>query len=211
MLRSILLLGSQQCSSSTNQILRYYARGRHPTASSFHETNSRTSSLTADRRSTNYKRLNDVEHDDPDDSDPTDYGRHEADFNQLAHSHRSHRQEMMREREDIKHRIVGAKYFRHGVANNAAQPQSNTQSAANFLTWSEKQQMRRLHANDPTEWPIERLAAAFPADEAAVVKVVRAHWTPRDAERVARHDRAVQRAWQVCDWKIFFCYHSECT
>lgn len=119
------------------------------------------------------------------DDDPTDPGQYEADFNQLAHSHRAHRTEQAAERERIKQRTVGAKYFR------TASP--------NFLTWAEKEQIRRLHAGDPDEWPLERLAAAFPADGETVAKLVRARWTPRNDERIRRHDEAVRAAWQAFD------------
>lgn len=119
------------------------------------------------------------------DDDPTDPGQYEADFNQLAHSQRVHSTEQAAERERIKHRIVGTKYFRT--------------VSPNFLTWAEKEQIRRLHAADPDEWPVERLVESFPADDETVAKLVRARWLPRDAKRIAKHDAAVREAWQAFD------------
>lgn len=167
--------GSYGYGSPAVQIFRNYARGRANNTSPPSSSRNAAAAPAAG-------------HDDADDDfDPSDTGRYEADFNQLAHSFRSHRQEEAHQREHIKQRTVGTKYFR----------KSGAAALTNFLTWSEKQQMRRLHASEPTEWSVERLAESFPADEATVAKVVRAQWAPKDAERVAKHDRAVRQAWQV--------------
>lgn len=33
----------------------------------------------------------------------------------------------------------------------------------NMLTWAEKEQIRFLHNDNPSEWTVERLAESFPA------------------------------------------------
>lgn len=114
--------------------------------------------------------------------DPDDFSQHEGDFLNIDSTHRAHKQEIVAERERIRHRTVQAKYFKT--------PQLN------FLTWSEKEQMRNLHRTDPEEWCAEKLADCFPVDGATAAKIVRARWTPSDATKIRKHDAAVQRAWQ---------------
>lgn len=113
--------------------------------------------------------------------DPDDFSQYEGDFLNIDPTHTAHKKEIRVEKERIKHRTVQAKYFK-------------TQKV-NFLTWSEKEQMRNLHATDPEEWCIEKLADCFPVDCETAAKVVRARWVPRDEAKIRKHDESVRQAW----------------
>lgn len=107
----------------------------------------------------------------------------EADFSQVHKSHKQYEQEAQRYRERLQSWIVGNKYFKT--------------KQLNFLTWSEKEQIRYLHNFDPEEWSIDKLVESFPADRYTVVKIIKAKWIPRDTTRVQRHDEAVRENWEL--------------
>lgn len=113
--------------------------------------------------------------------DPDDFSQYEGDFLNIDSTHSAHKQEIIAEKERIKHRTVQAKYFK-------------TQQL-NFLTWAEKEQMRKLHAADPEEWCVEKLADCFPVDCETAAKIVRARWVPRDDVKIRKHDEGVRQAW----------------
>lgn len=117
--------------------------------------------------------------------DPDDFSQYEADFLNIDSTHVAHKKEILTERERIKHRIVQAKYFK-------------TQKL-NFLTWSEKEQMRNLHSADSEEWCIEKLADCFPVDCETAAKIVRSRWVPRNEAKIRKHDEAVRQAWLSFD------------
>ncbi|XP_021936285.1 uncharacterized protein LOC110837925 isoform X2 [Zootermopsis nevadensis] len=81
-------------------------------------------------------------------------------------------------------KIVGRKYFK-------------PEKGINLLTWSEKEQIRYLHDSDQDTWTVEKLAESFPASEMIIMKVLKSKWRPRDADRVLKHDLAVQKNWDM--------------
>lgn len=107
----------------------------------------------------------------------------DVDFSGVAKSHRQYEKETQQYRERLQSWIVGNKYFKT--------------KQLNFLTWSEKEQIRYLHNFDPEEWTIDKLVESFPADRYTVAKIVKAKWTPRDAGRVQRHDETVRENWEM--------------
>ncbi|XP_065086999.1 uncharacterized protein LOC135708787 [Ochlerotatus camptorhynchus] len=107
----------------------------------------------------------------------------EADFSQVHKSHKQYEQEAQHYRERLQSWIVGNKYFKT--------------KQLNFLTWSEKEQIRYLHNFDPEEWSIDKLVESFPADRYTIVKIIKAKWIPRDANRVQKHDETVQENWEL--------------
>lgn len=108
---------------------------------------------------------------------------YEADFNQLGVSHREHEKEMALKKEQVKFHMIKNKYFKE-------------QKMPNFLTWSEKEQIRELHKSEPNDWTPERLAESFPAVEEVIVKILKSKWTPANMKRVQRHDESVRKNWE---------------
>ncbi|XP_055614310.1 uncharacterized protein LOC129760683 [Uranotaenia lowii] len=107
----------------------------------------------------------------------------EANFSELHKSHKEYEKEAQQYRERLQSWIVGNKYFKT--------------KQLNFLTWSEKEQIRYLHNFDPEEWTIDKLVGSFPADRYSVAKIVKAKWIPRDGNRIQRHDEAVRENWEM--------------
>lgn len=81
--------------------------------------------------------------------DDVDIEELESDFMDVAMSHKEHEAEMEAAKERLKYLIVREKYFKEKMPN--------------FLTWSDKQQIKYLHRTDPEEWTIEKLSESFPA------------------------------------------------
>uniref|UniRef100_A0A182NA11 Uncharacterized protein n=1 Tax=Anopheles dirus TaxID=7168 RepID=A0A182NA11_9DIPT len=98
----------------------------------------------------------------------------EANFHQVHKSHRQFEAERAQYRDRLQTWIVGNKYFKS--------------KQLNFLTWSEKEQIRYLHSFDPEEWSIDKLTESFPADRYTVAKIVKTKWYPKDGKRMERHD-----------------------
>lgn len=73
----------------------------------------------------------------------------ESDFMEVHKTHMRSEREEIADRERIKRQIIKRKYF--------------SQKLPNFLTWSEKLQIRYLHNKDPEEWNVEKLSGGFPA------------------------------------------------
>lgn len=96
--------------------------------------------------------------------------------------YKKHVKETAERREALRHRIVEQKYFK--------------QNTPNLLTWSEKAQIRYLHAEQPDEWPPERIAESFPVTPQTVEKLLKYPWQPASLERIARHDASAMRNWQ---------------
>ncbi|XP_058824372.1 uncharacterized protein LOC131685034 [Topomyia yanbarensis] len=107
----------------------------------------------------------------------------EADFSQVHKSHKRYEQETQQYRERLQSWIVGNKYFKT--------------KQLNFLTWSEKEQIRYLHNFDPEEWTVDKLVESFPADRYTIVKIIKAKWIPRDENRIQRHDETVRENWEM--------------
>lgn len=68
---------------------------------------------------------------------------------QVHKTHKRSEADELANSERIKQQIIKRKYF--------------SQKLPNFLTWSEKLQIRYLHNKDPEEWSVERLSGGFPA------------------------------------------------
>lgn len=73
----------------------------------------------------------------------------EADFMNVGKNHEQYEKEHMLRLEQQKYYIVKQKYFKEKLPN--------------FLTWSDKEQIRYLHNTNPEEWTIEKLSEGFPA------------------------------------------------
>jgi neugrin len=116
------------------------------------------------------------------DNDPDTMESLEPDFMNVHEAHKQFEQEEQRFRETVPRFIVGRKYFKT--------------NGANFLTWSEKEQIRNLHEQNETEWTPDKLSQSFPADPATISKLIRNRWHPRDEMRVYKHDESVMKNWE---------------
>lgn len=113
----------------------------------------------------------------------------EANFHQVHKSHKQFQAEQAQYRDRLHTWIVGNKYFKT--------------KQLNFLTWSEKEQIRYLHGFDPEEWNIDKLTESFPADRYTIAKIVKIKWQPKDGKRMERHDAAVKENWAMfCSGRI---------
>ncbi|XP_057663428.1 uncharacterized protein LOC130898273 [Diorhabda carinulata] len=106
----------------------------------------------------------------------------EADFMDSHKSYKQHIDELARKQERLKYLIVKNKYFKDKYPN--------------FLTWSDKEQMRFLHSMDPEEWTVEKLSDSFPALPDVVKKVIKAKFTKSDL-KIKRHDAVVEQNWEA--------------
>lgn len=109
---------------------------------------------------------------------------YDADFTRLDISHRQHEDELASQKEQIKFHTIKNKYFKEP-------------KMPNFLTWSEKEQIRKLHKSEPREWTPERLAESFPAVEEVIVKILKSNWSPASMKHVQRHDNGVRKNWEL--------------
>lgn len=107
----------------------------------------------------------------------------DSDFMNTNHSYKDVKKELHEHVDRLGHRIVKEKYFRSHTLN--------------FLTHSEKDQIRHLHNSDREEYTIEKLAASFPATEEIIYKIIKAKWQFRDAAQVHKHDQKVQENWNA--------------
>lgn len=73
----------------------------------------------------------------------------EADFISVGSAYNQNLNDESLHREKLKYQIVQQRYFKETLPN--------------FLSWSDKEQIRHLHKTNPEEWTIERLAEGFPA------------------------------------------------
>lgn len=105
----------------------------------------------------------------------------ESDFMNVGEAHKQFKKEEKSHQHKISTVIVGRKYFK--------------EKGINFLTFSEKEQIRSLHEGDPQEWTVEKLSESFPADPYAIGIIIRNKWQPRDAKRVQKHDESVRKNW----------------
>lgn len=115
--------------------------------------------------------------------DPEGFGDLESDFMTANQTHRQYEREMIEQRERVRHIMVKHKYFRDT-------------KLPNLLTYSEKEQIRMLHARDPEEWSVERLAESFPATTEIVKKIITAKWQARTEHRIRKHDEVVIQNWE---------------
>lgn len=106
----------------------------------------------------------------------------ESDFMNVGKAHKQFEQEEKRFKQRVSTMIVGQKYFK--------------ERGINFLTWSEKEQIRMLNQEHPEEWPADRLSQSFPADPFTISKIIKNKWQPRDEKRIQKHDESVRKSWQ---------------
>ena len=105
----------------------------------------------------------------------------ESDFMDVHKVHKQFEGEEKKYNKKIQNWITKNKYFK--------------EKNVNFLTWSEKEQIRHLHQLDPDEWNAEKLSDSFPADPHSITKIIKSKWTPQSAQRVMKHDEAVRKTW----------------
>lgn len=79
--------------------------------------------------------------------------------------------------------LIGRKYFKS--------------RSPNFLTFSEKEQIRKLHDDDPKKYTVDELSQSFPADPKTISILIRNRWTPKDTKRIEKHDESVKKNWQA--------------
>lgn len=108
----------------------------------------------------------------------------EGDFYQMATAHRQFEKEQQARDEQLQYHIVKRKYFKPSVRYN-------------FLTWSEKLQIRNLHEKDPIEWSIDSLAESFPATGETIAKIIKNKWEPKNTHRTQKHDDKVKETWNL--------------
>ncbi|XP_055903039.1 uncharacterized protein LOC129939161 [Eupeodes corollae] len=111
-----------------------------------------------------------------------DFDDLETDFMQVNKTHKQHEREMLEHKDQIRSWVVKNKYFK--------------QKQPNFLTYTEKEQIKLLHSRDSQEWTVERLVESFPATPEIIHKIIRSKWIPRSAKRIKDHDESVIRNWE---------------
>lgn len=124
----------------------------------------------------------------------------EANFFNVGEAYVEHKREMKDRRKKEQLLIVGRKYFKEKFPN--------------FLTWSDKEQMRYLHRTDPEEWSVEKLSEGFPAlpDVVAVSietyeninfkkcnfqKIIKSNWIKETESKIKNHDKSVEENWNL--------------
>lgn len=65
-----------------------------------------------------------------------------------------------------------------------------------FLTYTEKDQIKKLHDSDPEEWTPEKLSESFPALPETIRSVLRSRWIPKSVERIISYDTKVIENWK---------------
>ncbi|XP_015127927.1 uncharacterized protein LOC107048960 [Diachasma alloeum] len=121
------------------------------------------------------------DNDEPDEDDFDDVEKDESDFMRANQTYTEYMREKYQEKEKLKMRIVGRKYFKSDDPN--------------FLTWTEKMEIKSLHAKDPVEWSPERLSESFPALPDTIRRIIRANWQPNNAKVVIKYDEKVIDNW----------------
>ncbi|VVD02068.1 uncharacterized protein LOC126975459 [Leptidea sinapis] len=106
----------------------------------------------------------------------------EGTFFNVDEAYNKHMNESLGNNENLRYQIVKEKYFK--------------ESLPNFLTWSEKEQIRHLANTMPNEWTPERIAESFPVTKNVVKKLLKFPWKPATEQRIARHDESAMRNWR---------------
>lgn len=114
--------------------------------------------------------------------DSEDLSEFEADFMNIGESHKMHEREMRRNKEHLKQQITNRKYFK--------------EKEPRFLTFAERQLIRKLYESNPEEWTIERLSESFPVLPETIQKILHANWSPKSVERVMQYDDVVVENWK---------------
>lgn len=115
-------------------------------------------------------------------NDPDTIESMESDFMNVSEAHKQFEKEETTYKQKISSFIVGRKYF--------------GEKTVNFLTWSEKEQIRLLCQKDPDEWTPSKLSESFPADPLTISKIIKSRWQPKDLKRIQKHDESVRSSWK---------------
>nr|XP_022919458.1 uncharacterized protein LOC111428249 [Onthophagus taurus] len=107
----------------------------------------------------------------------------EADFTNLECSHKDFVEETKAIKEQEQYLIVREKYFKEKYPN--------------FLTWSDKLQIRHLYSTDPEEWCVEKLSHGFPALPEVIKKIVKSSWSKTNPNKIKNHDLSVEKNWDL--------------
>lgn len=119
---------------------------------------------------------------DIEDFDSEDLGEFESDFMNVGESHKMHEWEIQKNKECLKQQIVNQKYFK--------------KQEPRFLTYAERDLIRKLHESNPEEWTVERLSESFPVLPESVQKILSANWLPKSVEKVMQYDNVVVENWK---------------
>ncbi|XP_050460076.1 uncharacterized protein LOC126855975 isoform X2 [Cataglyphis hispanica] len=90
--------------------------------------------------------------------------------------------EMRRNKEHLKQQITNRKYFK--------------EKEPCFLTFAERQLIRKLYESNSEEWTIERLSESFPVLPETIQKILHVNWSPKSMERVMQYDDVVVENWK---------------
>lgn len=90
--------------------------------------------------------------------------------------------EMRRNKEHLKQQITNRKYFK--------------EKEPRFLTFAERQLIRKLYESNPEEWTIERLSESFPVLPETIQKILHGNWLPKSVEKVMEYDDVVVENWK---------------
>ncbi|XP_012135562.1 uncharacterized protein LOC100878278 [Megachile rotundata] len=151
----------------TLQFIRTY-RGRLASAG----IRSKVKLLTEDKESK-------IKLEDLNEGDPEIY---ELDFVNADESSARHDRKVEKSAKLLPHRITKSKYFK--------------ELEPSFLTFVEKNEIKKLHDSDPEEWTPEKLSQSFPALPHAIKKVLKSHWVPKSVDAIIRYDSKVIENWK---------------
>lgn len=114
--------------------------------------------------------------------DQEDSEIYDSDFMTIDTSYKNKIREDKRIQEQLKRRIVKSKVFK--------------EIEPNFLTYVEKDQIKKLHENNPKEWTPEKLSESFPALPETIKKILKIKWIPKSVERILQYDNKVIENWK---------------
>lgn len=114
--------------------------------------------------------------------DQEDSEIYDSDFMTVDTSYKNKIREDKRIQEQLKRRIVKSKVFK--------------EIEPNFLTYVEKDQIKKLHENNPKEWTPEKLSESFPALPETIKKILKIKWIPKSVERILQYDNKVIENWK---------------
>ncbi|XP_017879956.1 uncharacterized protein LOC108624878 [Ceratina calcarata] len=119
---------------------------------------------------------------DFEDIDHEDGGMYETDFRDITKSYAERKREELIAKERLRQRIVKSKVFKD------SQPR--------FLTYVEKEHIKKLHQSNPDEWTPERLSESFPALPETIRKILKVNWVPKTVEAIVKYDEKAIENWK---------------
>ncbi|XP_076757267.1 uncharacterized protein LOC143427221 [Xylocopa sonorina] len=111
-----------------------------------------------------------------------DLGMYEPNIEELTGTYINNKREALRNRIKLQQNIVKTKVFK--------------ERSPNFLTYIEKDQIKKLHKIDPEKWTPEKLSESFPALPETIRKILKTKWVPKSAERILQYDNKVIENWK---------------